>query len=229
MGKRAFRVGSGEVREAIGGILVATNPHVSNEIDVGDLLVRGWHLFSKDAGKYIAFIVVVGLLPALIIGSDLWSIVTMVIPIFEGSFIYGLMRSQGKEPRFADAFLIFNRALPLLLVRWVSLALITLGFFALVIPGIYLAIAYLLVIPLVLDRNFGVWQSLEASRQILTRQWFRAFLLMLVVAVINLIGMIPAGLGLLITGPLTTCVIIALYETLFGTTGNLPYGRDQDA
>lgn len=205
---------------------MSTDPYPRSEIDVVALVKRGWQLFLQDVAKYVGFVVAIAYLPTIFIKGEIWSFVTMVVPIFEGSFIYGLMRILGKEPRFSDAFLIFNRALPLLLARWASLFLVTLGFFLFIIPGIYFSIAYLLVVPLVLDRDFRVWEALESSRQLITRQWFRAFFLMVIVVMINLVGMIPAGLGLLITGPLTTCIVLALYESQFGVAGNLPYGQD---
>ncbi len=208
---------------------MSTDPYPRSEIDIVAILRRGWELFTQDAAKYVGFVVAIAYLPTIFIAGEVWSFVTMVIPIFEGSFIYGLIRALGKEPRFGDAFLIFNRALPLLLVRWASLILVTLGFFFLIIPGIYFSIAYLLAVPLVLDRNLKVWESLETSRQMITRQWFRAFFLMVVVLLINLVGMIPWGLGLLITGPLTTCIVLALYESQFGIVGDLPYGQDAQA
>lgn len=196
-----------------------------NPIQIGPLIARGWQLFTQDATKYIGFLVVVSLLPTLFIPAQIWSYVTVIVPIFEGSYLYALMRSQGKTPRFSDAFLIFNRALPLLLVRWATLLFVGLGLILLIIPGIYLSIAYLLAVPLVLDRDTRVWDSLELSRRIITRQWFQAFLLMIVVMLINVIGMIPFGLGLLITTPLTTCILVALYESLVGVSGNFPLGE----
>lgn len=203
----------------------------TNKIEIVPLIKRGWELFIPDIRIHIGFVLVISLLPTLFIPPHIWAIVTVVLPILEGSFLYALMRAFQKTPRFTHAFLIFNRALPLLLVRWATLIFVLLvsrGYILFVIPGLYLSVAYLLATPLVLDRNMRVWDTLELSRRVLTRQWFRAFLLMMAVALINVVGMIPAGLGLLITGPLTTCIVVALYESLLGVAGNFPLGDNEE-
>lgn len=198
------------------------------KIDFVAVLQRGWQLFAPDAGKHIGFIVVVAYLPTLFIHADTWSVVMLALPILEGNHLYALSRTMGKEPKFSDAFLIFNRAVPLLLARWAYIALVALGTMLFIIPGIYLAHAWILFVPLILDRDLKVWQSLETSRRIITPQWFQLFILALVIGFINFgIGMITLGLSFLITVPLTTCIIVAVYESIVGVEGKLPYGDDR--
>ena len=72
----------------------------------------------------------------------------------------------------------------------------------LLIPGIYLSIAYRLAIPLVVERGLSPWQALEASRKAISQHWFKVFGLFFVLMLIMLLSMIPLGIGLIWTLPL---------------------------
>lgn len=84
------------------------------------------------------------------------------------------------------------------------------------IPGIYLAIAYLLTIPLILDRRMSFWDAMETSRKIVTKQWFSWFVFGLLMGVINIGGVIACIVGIFFTIPLTYCMWVAAYEDVVG-------------
>lgn len=63
-----------------------------------------------------------------------------------------------------------------------------LGYVLLIIPGIYLSVAYLMSYSLMIDRNIGVWQALEASRKAITRHWFKILFLYLLMAGMSLLA-----------------------------------------
>ncbi|MEZ4291022.1 MAG: hypothetical protein R3E53_11035 [Myxococcota bacterium] len=67
----------------------------------------------------------------------------------------------------------------------------------LIVPGVYLAIAYQMAMPLVIERGLGLWDALETSRKAITHCWFR-YLLVLLVAVAGLGAELldrPFGIG----------------------------------
>ena len=43
------------------------------------------------------------------------------------------------------------------------------------LPGVYLAIAYSFTVILAVDKRLGFWESMETSRKVVTRQWWRVF------------------------------------------------------
>ena len=98
----------------------------------------------------------------------------------------------------------------------ISMLLIYLGMFLLIIPGLYLAIAYMLAIPLVVERGLTPWQALEASRKAITQHWFKVFGLFLLLGLITLISAIPLGIGLVWSIPLFVIAMGVLYRTIFG-------------
>jgi uncharacterized membrane protein len=77
-------------------------------------------------------------------------------------------------------------------------------------------VAYILAIPLVVERKLSPWQALETSRKAITQHWFKVFGLFLVLGVIVLVSAIPLGIGLVWTLPMAIIAIGVLYRTIFG-------------
>ncbi|MGB3138986.1 MAG: hypothetical protein WBB18_19410, partial [Nodosilinea sp.] len=57
---------------------------------------------------------------------------------------------------------------------------------------------------------------METSRRLITKKWFSFFGLLLLLFGLNILGAIPLGLGLLITIPLSVCIVTAAYEDIVG-------------
>lgn len=75
---------------------------------------------------------------------------------------------------------------------------------------------YCFSIPLIIARKMPFWPAMETSRKLVMKQWFGIFLLLFLLTLINILGFIPCGLGLIVTVPLTSCVIAAAYESIVG-------------
>ncbi|MCA1765050.1 MAG: hypothetical protein LC633_02160, partial [Desulfobulbaceae bacterium] len=106
--------------------------------------------------------------------------------------------------------------LPIVIAYILTSILTFIGFFLLVIPGIYLSVAYALVIPLVIDKEMSPWQAMETSRKGVQRHWFKVFGLYIVMSIICFISAIPMGLGLIWTVPMFFMVNGILYREVFG-------------
>ncbi|WAL58549.1 hypothetical protein [Thermocoleostomius sinensis] len=208
--------------------------------DISSYLGRGWDLLQQKLGSFIGFtaifvfvipialaIIAAILDPASVdpstnrpstgIAPLLNAASFIVSPALEaGFYLVALKLAKQRLTSFSDFFRGFHYFLPLLLARLVTSILIVLGFLLLIIPGIYLAVAYGLVFPLILERKMDFWQAMETSRRVITKRWFSFFGLGLLLFLINLVGLLPFGLGLLITIPLSYCTYIAAYESVFG-------------
>jgi hypothetical protein len=89
----------------------------------------------------------------------------------------------------------------------------------LLLPAIYLGIAYTFSIPLIVDRKANFWAAMETSRKLITHQWFPFFGFSLVLFLINLAGVLACCIGVIFTAPLTVCAIAAAYENIVGLSG----------
>lgn len=92
--------------------------------------------------------------------------------------------------------------------------LTALGIFAFVIPGVYLAVAYSFSVLMSIFGGFDFWTALEESRKLITVRWWKFFRFSLVLLVINLIGLLPYGLLLPVSIPVTFYATYILFEDL---------------
>ncbi len=81
---------------------------------------------------------------------------------------------------------------------------------------LYLSVAYMFAIPLIVGRRMSFWPAMEASRKLIGKQWFGFFGFVIVLGLLNMVGLLVCGLGLLVTAPLTSCSIAAAYESIVG-------------
>lgn len=202
------------------------------EVNIGAYFSRGWEIFKQYAIGFIMFVallavigIVLGLLPAPL-GNGGAEGGTGILPFIyqfflapvlsAGYYIVALQIARNRPGEFGDFFKGFNRYLPIFLVSLVSGLLIALGIILLVIPGIYLVVAYLFNVLLVVDKNMSFWNAMETSRRLITKKWFSFLGLVAVLVLLNLLGAILLGVGLLVTLPLTGCIIVAAYEDIVG-------------
>jgi hypothetical protein len=193
----------------------------SKGIIIGGFLVFYLVLFT-------ASYLIGGVFSLLGVSSDspmLSGVAEMIIGIFASALAYpfmaginmvGIRRAADQPISFNETFSHFGRTVPLVITAILSMLLIYLGFFLLIIPGLYLAIAYMLAIPLVVERGLTPWQALEASRKAITQHWFKVFGLFLLLGLISIVSIIALGIGLIWSIPLFVIAIGVLYRIIFG-------------
>lgn len=109
-----------------------------------------------------------------------------------------------------------NVYITLVIAAVISTLFVIFGFFLLIIPGIYLSVCYCLIQWIIVDNpGITVWQALEASRKLVTRHWFKFFGLFIVLTLILIVSIIPLGIGLIWTFPLTILSMGVIYQTIF--------------
>ena len=188
-------------------------------LPLGGYLKTGWGLFMQYPGGFAGFclltlVIQVALRAVPFVGPVAALAVTS--PLFMGNFIVCAKLLQGQAPEFRDFFAGFQYYLPLLLLSLVAGLFIGIGTILLIIPGIYLAVAYMFASYLVVDRRLDFWPAMELSRHTVSPRWFGYFAFMLLVALLNLAGAIALVVGLLVTIPLSFCTVTAAYADLFG-------------
>ena len=210
------------------------------DFQLSDVLSEGWQK-SKGIKRYVlgagiimyvvmfAVIMLLGFLMVPTTGSAepsagamlvqlVMQIVIMAItlPFMAGVFIVCMKRLQGQAVEFGDVFSAFGKTGKLVITAVLMNIMIFIGFLLLVIPGIYLSIAYVLAIPLIVDRDMSPWDAMETSRKAVTKHWFKFLLFMIVMPLIMVISMIPLGLGLIWTIPMMALAFTVIYRETFG-------------
>jgi hypothetical protein len=181
--------------------------------------MAGWDLFKQYHTGFVGFCLLnLAIQVALNAIPYLGTVVSLLIstPLLMGNFIVSAKLLQGQTPEFRDFFSGFQFFLPLLLLSLVAGLFIGIGTVLLIIPGVYLAVAYLFAANLVVDRRLDFWPAMELSRHTVKPQWFGYFAVMLLLAMLNLGGALLLGLGLLVTIPVSFCAVTVAYADLFG-------------
>ena len=144
----------------------------------------------------------------------LFSIITL--PLGVGLGLLGIRRAAGKATPVSTLWEPYAYAIPIIVMYILMVVLIAAGFFLLVLPGIYLSVAYSFAPYLIVEKNMGVWQALETSRKAITEYWWRYFGLMLIALLLFILGVIPVLLGLVWVLPI---IVIATGEVFLKTFG----------
>ncbi len=151
------------------------------------------------------------------IADNAKSILSMpvLVPIMLGIVMLAISHVRAKELELQSIFDYYVYVWPLVFASVAMYALIAIGFLLLILPGIYLAVAYKFTLPLIVDKNLGVWEAMELSRRTVTARWFKFFGLDIVLLVTVLISAIPFGIGLIWTAPMAFIAHALLYHHLF--------------
>ena len=143
-------------------------------------------------------------------------IMAVMYPFMAGILMLGIERSVDLPLSYKSVFGYFAYTLPLLGVAVLMSVLVTIGFILLIIPGIYLSLAYMFAVPLVVEKNLGIWDAMETSRKAVTSHWFKLFFLFLIMGITLMISAIPLGIGLIWTYPMMVAMMGVLYRDIFG-------------
>jgi hypothetical protein len=198
--------------------LVARAP----KLDIGNTIARSWELFKGNFWLLVAATFVVLLAQAVL------QAVLIAIPILRisasllltgvflgGLYYYYLRRLRGETVKFGDAFAGFTLAfVPLMLGGLVSSLLTGVGLLFLILPGIYLAVAWAFTTLLIIDKKMDFWTAMEVSRRVITAQWWRMFGLIVLAAIIGMLGALLLFVGIFLTLPITIGSLVVAYETL---------------
>ncbi|KAF1053377.1 MAG: hypothetical protein GAK43_01434 [Stenotrophomonas maltophilia] len=219
------------------------------DFNIGDILSEAWNRISGVKGiLVVGFIIYMAVVQGLSFllgailgfgavmtsgqGTGMLMVVMQLVigvlvagvgyPFLAGINMIGIRRAADQPVSINEMFSHFGLFVPLFLTGLLMTVLVYLGLILLIIPGIYLSIAYSLAIPLAVERKLSPWQALEASRKAVTQRWFKIFGLYFMLGLLFLVASIPLGIGLIWVGPMIVVAVGILYRTIFGV---LPAGN----
>lgn len=136
----------------------------------------------------------------------------VLMPLMVGIIMMAINYSRGENIEFKFIFNYYHLMGKLALAGILIYVMTIIGFLLLVLPGIYLSIAYVFTLPLIADKGLDVWDAMELSRKTVTKHWFKVFGLLFLLSLIFLAGAIAFGIGLIWAIPL---MFITLYGLLY--------------
>lgn len=203
---------------------------IANNYDfsIGDVISRAWAQVNGTKLNFffgvlvmiainVVIEIVLAFFPEKVAGS-LSFFISIITNCFAAGFVViALKHLRGQAINFGQDFFSIMSIFNVLIIAGFLTTLLTLvGMILLIIPGIYLAVGYYLTNWILVDNpGTSAWQAMEASRKIITKQWFKVFGLGICLGIIVAISAIPLGIGLIWTIPLAMLSMGILYQTIF--------------
>jgi uncharacterized membrane protein len=198
------------------------------KFSINEALKYGWETFKAKAGFFIGLVVVLALVtivPDYIVGrlfeqgSALRVIFTLIIRLF-GLFL-GMITTRISldlydtgETDLSKIGGLLSQFLPYLGGKIIYGIMVLIGMVLLIIPGIIVSYMFLYVGYLIVDRQLGPIEALKESKVITDGSKWHLFLFSMVIALLNIIGAVCLGVGLLITIPVTLMASVYVYRQL---------------
>lgn len=192
------------------------------DFKTGEYIKRGWEILKKNLGLFIGFFLLAIIINSVLVKLESTQSALIIVrilinpPLMAGFFIAALKTMKNQSIAFADFFKGFENFVQLNLLNIVTFIILFVGFLLLIIPGFYLSIAYFLALPILLDKKMDFWPALESSRKVVTKRWWSFFGFSFILGLMNFLGALCLGFGLLVTVPLSFCAIAAAYEDIIG-------------
>jgi uncharacterized membrane protein len=193
------------------------------DLEVRSLFSRAWTVFRAHLGSTIAVFLIYSLLtgsPSFWDG-DGWffgfaDLLQLAIagPITAGTYMFALRLARGEAPDLGEifrGFQVFGRAFGVFVLYTV---MVVVGLVLLIIPGIYIAVAFMPAMYLVLDDDLGVIDTLQKAWAMTDGRRGRIFIVLMAIAGLNLLGLVAFLIGVIFTGALSLLVGASLYDEL---------------
>lgn len=198
--------------------------------DIGDVFKEAWELTKGfKLACWGALLIYIGIsvavsLPFEFFGKDspILAFISQIIvglityPLGVGLSMLGIKRAVGLSVNTFMVFDYYSKTIPIFLLYVLMMLMIFLGFLLLIIPGIYLIVAYSMAMPLMVEKNMRLWEALETSRKTIHKCWFSMFGLYIAIILVFFVAIIPLGIGLIWATPFIFIVMGVVYRSLFG-------------
>lgn len=191
------------------------------EWQYGQILKSSWEKMKVNYGMILAVFLIVIIVAAAFmqiskvfedaggLGKILGQVVSFSVQTFLTiGFIRCLLAAADDQKiEFSTLFSGGDVFLNFLLANLAYSLLCMLGFFLLIIPGIFWAMKYFFVTYLIADRGMGIKEAFVMSGEMTNGYKWKLFCLMSLTGLINIGGALCLGLGLLVTVPWTSLAV----------------------
>lgn len=186
---------------------------------IGSLSV-GWETFLKRPGFLMAVTATVGIIMLLLRliahGSTLLMCVFGIIGVFVGmGLVHFALKAQKdlQDVDFSDLW--YPRPFWAYLAAALLVGLmVVVGFILLIIPGLIALSMFAFTKYIVVDKKMGPIEAMKESLRITKGNRLEILFFLLLAVIINVIGMLPLMLGLLVTIPVTVLAFAHAYRML---------------
>lgn len=182
-------------------------------LSIESTLQVGFNLLRQAPSEFIVFSVL-----GVLIFSNPISGLLLGGPAMASYFHLAHLASKGQQIEISDFFRGFDKAGSLIKLSLVICLLVFLGLLVLILPGVYLAVSYVFSHLFVWFYDRSPSEAIRLSRLAVSGNFGQVLLLFLILAGINLLGILALGVGILLTMPFSFCVVYAAFDDIIGIT-----------
>lgn len=200
-----------------------------NTFEIQDALQFGWGK-TKEHFTYLLGLVLIIFVSAIVLNAlsgipILGFLLTIAGQTILNMGMIKISLALGRNNKKASYKELFTTYQPFWVFLGASLLMglaVAVGMVLLVIPGIIAAIMLQFSTYLVIDKGLGVMESLKESVNMTKGNRWKLFGLMLILALMNAVGGLLFGIGLLVTVPITLMAMVHVYDKLVGAPSSVP-------
>jgi uncharacterized membrane protein len=200
-----------------------------NTFSIKEALSFGWETFSKNIWYFLALFLGLSVIfsilgfvgeiakqvrPVLFVTLNLISVVLNVI-ISIGLIKMALSFVHNKKASIRQSFTPSAESFfPYIIGSFLYILIILGGTMLLIIPGIIWALTYQFYAYFIVDKNYSPREALRQSARITKGAKAKLFGFLILIGILNIIGALLFGIGLLVTIPVTILAIAFTYQKL---------------
>ncbi len=184
------------------------------QLDVLAILKEGWQLTKTNKQAIITgliFVLLIGIVFTLLASEYMGGIeavladqkkqliiniiATVILwPFVAGIEMMGISHAVGIKTRTGFIFAFLKRSAFIAVTALIISSITSLGFY-LIVPGIYLAVALSLTIPLIVEKNMSPTAAILLSLKATRFQWINLFKIYLILIALLVVTLIPSFIG----------------------------------
>jgi uncharacterized membrane protein len=175
----------------------------------GKWVGMGWQIFKQDAGNFV-------LITLVALGLAAVGNFVVAGPLLAGQFIAARRRMLEGRTDLMDLFAGFNLFVDALLIYILSTIFELFSLALCIVPIFIVAAMYLFPYLFLVDRGLSFWDAMESSRRLVMQDLLGHIWFLVLLVLVNLLGLLLFGVGLLVTIPVSVAAIAAAYQENVG-------------
>jgi len=197
---------------------------MGRSFNIGDAIRYGWEIVKNNIAFFIIMLLIVyglsitisfvarhvGMLGIIVTLAGL--VVQFLMAIGMVKIVLGFI--DNRKPALGELFDGLPLVINYFIANIIFVVVCAMGFICLIVPGIYLMCRLIFWQFFVVDRNLGPVEALQASWEATRGIALNVFLFGMVLWLLNLVGLICLGVGLLVTIPISMVAVAYVYRTL---------------
>ncbi len=199
---------------------------MTNSFSKKAAILFGWEKFKENAPFLLGVFLIVGVISFLFDKVDKLGVSAfMVFVIGVIGFIIstvlhmGVTRimlniHNGREVSFNNLVGETSLLIKFILAQILAMIIVMVGLMLLVVPGVIAAVGLFFVPYIVIDKKLGPVDAIKESWRLTKGHKWNILLFSLLFILINLLGVLALGIGLLVTMPITFLATVYAYKWL---------------